>query len=44
MVPEIFFLIWDHFLSFYPLNNPEIQNFEKTEKMPGDIIILHKCT
>ena len=25
-------------------NNPENQNFEKTKKTPGDIIILHKCT
>ena len=24
-------------------NNPENQNFEKTKKTPGDII-LHKCT
>ena len=27
-----------------PPNNPEIQNFEKIEKIPEDIIILHKCT
>ena len=26
------------------LNNPENQNFEKIKKMPGEIIILHKCT
>ena len=46
-----FFLILDHFLSFYtPLpspNNPENQNFQKMKKKtkkPGDIIILHKCT
>ena len=41
-----FFLILDHFLPFYtspPLNNPENQNFEKMEKIPGDII-LQKCT
>ena len=33
-----FFLILSHFLPFYPHNNL------KNEKMPGDIIILHKCT
>ena len=38
MVPEIwsmtdnFFLILDHLLPLPPLNNPEIQNFEKMEK------------
>ena len=25
-------------------NNPEKQNFGKMKKMPGNIIILHKCT
>ena len=39
-----FFLILKHFLPFYPLKNPENQNFEKMKKMPGDIIISHKCT
>ena len=34
------FVILGHFLPFYP-TNPKNQNFEK---MPGDIIILHKCT
>ena len=45
-----FFLILDHFLTFYthtpppsPPKNPENQNFEKMKKIPGDII-LHKCT
>ena len=42
IVPEIrqtkFFVILDHFLLFYPTNNPENQNFEK--KAPGDIIII----
>ena len=39
------FVIFYHFLSIYPLNNPENLNFEKNEKnMPGDIIILHICT
>ena len=32
-----------HFLPFYPPNSPKNQNFEKMKKMPGDIIILHKC-
>ena len=35
-----FFVILDH----YPSNNTKNQNFEKLKKMPGDIIILHKCT
>ena len=44
-----FFLILDHFLPFYfpPPNNPENQNFVKNGNkylVPGDIIILHKCT
>ena len=32
------FVILDHFLPFYPTNNPQNQNFEKMKKMPGDII------
>ena len=33
-----------HFLSlFAPPKNPKNQNFEKMEKIGGDIIILHKC-
>ena len=40
-----FFVILDHFLQFYPPNNPKNQNFEKLKKRtPGDIIMLHKCT
>ena len=39
-----FFVILDYSLHFYPLNNPEKQNFEKMKKIPGDIIILHMCT
>ena len=39
-----FFVILDHFLPFYPPNNPKNQNFEKMKKRPGDIIILHMCT
>ena len=41
---QIFFVILDHFLRFYPTNNPKNQNFEKLKKAPGDIIISHKCT
>ena len=37
-----FFVILDHFLLFYPPNNPKNQNFEKMKKPPGDIIILHR--
>ena len=38
------FAILDHFLHFYPPNDPENQNFEKLKKKTGDIIILHMCT
>ena len=38
-----FFVILDHFC-LYPCNNPKNQNFEKMKKMPGDIILSHKCT
>ena len=38
------FVISNHFLHFYPLNNPKNENFEKTKTLPGDIIILHMCT
>ena len=38
-----FFVILNCFLPFYPPNNPKNQNFEKLKKIPGDIIILHKC-
>ena len=39
-----FLVILDHFLPFYPTNNPENQKFEKMKKTFGDIIILHMCT
>ena len=39
-----FFVILEYFLPFYPLNNLKNQTFEKMKKIPGDIIILHKCT
>ena len=32
------------FLHFYPTKNPIKSKFWKTEKTPGDIIILYKCT
>ena len=38
------FVIFGHFLPFYPPNNPENQNFENREKTPGYIIILNICT
>ena len=37
-------IILDHFLPFYPPNNPKNLNFEKLKKTPGDIITLHMCT
>ena len=39
-----FFIILGHFSPTDPPNNPKNQNFEKMEKTPGDIIILHLCT
>ena len=39
-----FFVILDNFYALLPLNNPKNQNFEKLKKIPGGIIILHKCT
>ena len=39
-----FFVILHHFLPLYPPNNLENQNFEKTKKKPGCILILHICT
>ena len=38
------FVILDHFLPFYPSNNPANQNFEKMKKIHGCIIILHMRT
>ena len=48
IVPEIWsatdrlFLILDHFLPFYPINDPENQNFNKMKKITEDIIIFNK--
>ena len=39
-----FFVILDHFLHFYPPNNPKNQNFQKIRKQTGDIIILYMLT
>ena len=50
MVPQIWSATegnFGHFGQFFALlggNNPKNQNFEKMKKVPGDIIILHKCT
>ena len=33
-----------HFLPIYPPNSPKNENLKKMKKIPGDIIILHKCT
>ena len=41
---KIFCHFGPFFLHFYPPNNPKYQNFENVKKVPGDIIILHKCT
>ena len=50
MVPEIssttdkFFCHFGPFFTLSPPNNPKNQNFEKMNKISGDIIILHRCT
>ena len=38
-----FFVILSYSLPFYPLppDNPQNQKFEKLQKIPGDIVILH---
>ena len=52
---DVWFLRYLHFLSFWTIScpltlppqslyNSENPNFEKMKKMPGDIIILQKCT
>ena len=49
MVPEIpnmtdrLFCHFEPFFPFLPLNNPKNQNFEKMKKLPGDVLILHRC-
>ena len=32
------------FFALLPPNSPRNQNLKKSEKTPGDEIILHKCT
>ena len=43
-----FFTFWPFFAllpsTFPPILQPEKSKFRKSEKNPGDIIILHKCT
>ena len=34
----------NYFLPFHPFNSPKNENITKLKKIPGDIIILHKCT
>ena len=41
---QIFFVILDNFLPFYPPDSPKNENIKKMKKKPGNIIILHKCT
>ena len=41
---QTFFVILDHFLPFYPPKNLKNRNFEKNEKKPRALIILHMCT
>ena len=38
-----FFVILNHFLPFYTLNDPKNQHFEKLKKKPSDNVILQKC-
>ena len=44
-VRQNFFVMLGHFLLSYllPFNNLENQNFEKTKKASGDVIILNLC-
>ena len=49
MVPQIgsatdrMFCPFGLFFALLPANNPKNQNFEKMKKLPGNIIILHRC-
>ena len=49
MVPEIssvtdrIFCHFGPFPALLPPSNPKNQNFERMQKLPGDIIILHRC-
>ena len=51
IVPETWHMtdvIIFHFELFFillpPLQPPKNENFKKMKKLPGDIIVLHKCT
>ena len=37
------FVLLDHFLPFYPPNNPENQNFQNMKKAYEDVIMLYMC-
>ena len=39
-----YFSFWAIFCPFTLLTCPKNKNFKKMKKLPGDIIILHKCT
>ena len=39
-----FFGHFGRLFALLPTNNPKNQNFEKPKKIPGAIIIFHKCT
>ena len=39
-----FFFHFGQYFIHLPPKNPKNQNFEKIKRMPGDIIILDKCT
>ena len=41
---ERIFCHFGQFFAHLPPKNPENQNFEKMKKIPGDIIMLNKCT
>ena len=38
-----YFSFWTIFCHFTTLNSPKNQNFEKNDKRPGGIIVLHMC-
>ena len=40
----LLFFISGYFLPFYPPNSPKNKNFKTMKKMPGYMILLHKCT
>ena len=40
---QLSFFILVYFLPFYPTNSKKNEYFKTMKKMPGGIIILHKC-